>query len=235
MKINGYDISGCNARQHAFTPGHLEVNTNSEWITGAVLPYFEVSHVNMKSFTVTLIVKGASREEIIRNRSDLLAKLLDVVDLELDGFSTKFRAIMTKHSESEISMRRWHKLEISFEGYEYGDQISASGTSSVAVNNPGNVVSPCIVELTPTMGVPEIHLTGICRDRFTGEDMPVTIEDLVTGQTVILDGITGLITENGELKEVEAWELPTMNPGANTVTCDSDKIAITIKTLPLYM
>ncbi len=109
--------------------------------------------------------------------------------------------------------------------------------SMYIVTNPGNVASPAILELTPTIGAASVKITGLCRDSNTGEDLPVTVKNLTTGNKIILDGITGLITENGSLKagDVDMWEMPTLLPGNNTITIDTECTNIKATVLPIYM
>ena len=51
-----------------------------------------------------------------------------------------------------------------------------------------------------------------------------------------MNGETGLITEDGEIKagEVEMWELPSLMPGENTITVD-ENVNLTISFLPRYL
>lgn len=235
MIINNVDISTFQARQQRVSFDHASIKNNSEWAAHSAAPYFEKNSIGMKSFTVELVVKGQNREDIIGNTSSILAMLLDACDLTLDGFTHKFRAILKKHSTAETSMRRWHILKLDFEGYEYGESVTASGASSFQISNPGNIVSPCRVEITPRVGVASASFTGICRDSYTGEDKPVIIENLETNKKVIIDGVTGLITQGGQPKEMELWALPSLVPGSTTITCSSGWIDISVIVTPLYM
>lgn len=234
MTINDIDISMFEARQQRVSFSHANISNNSEWAAHSAVPYFEKNSAGMKTFTVELIVKGDGRETIIRNRSDIIANLLEDCELSLDGFSNKFHAILKKHDATETSMRRWHLLKLEFEGYEHGEEVPASGSSSILVHNPGNLVSPCQVEITPRVGAASIVMTGICRDSYTGEDLPVTIKDLETNKKVILDGLTGLITQDGQLKEADMWTLPSVVPGDTLITCNNDWMDISVYVTPLY-
>ena len=235
MKINGTDIRTFGARQFKVVIGHHDMKNSSEWLPSAVLPYFSPLTMNFKTITVTVNIKCYSRERIIERRSKLLAALLGTVDLELSGFEHKFKVQLTGHRETEVVKDRWHQLELTFNGYEYGDDVVFTGTSSITVKNPGTLPSPCVVEITPTFGSSQIIVGGICRSYVNGDDLPVTIKSLTTGSKVTLNGITGLITEGTALKEVDAWALPSMLPGENTVTCDDSHMNISITVTPIYM
>lgn len=236
MLINGFDVANLNAKQFAVEFSHASIKNDSAWDKGAAAPYFAPTYTGFRSFNVVLYVRGVDREEIIQNCSDIVAKLLEPVNLKLDGFSHFFRATLSgTPSRDERSQRKFHRLTLPFVGYEFGDNVEVSGTTSFTVNNPGNIVSPCRVEITPRSGAASIQLTGICRDSFTGEDLPVTVKDLVTNKTVVIDGLTGLVTQDGAAKEVDAWELPSLKPGSNTITCNNSYMTIKVIVTPLYI
>lgn len=236
MLINGFDVANLNAKQFAVEFTHANIKNDSAWDKGTAAPYFAPTYTGFRSFNVSLNVKGADREEIIQNCSDIVSKLLEPVDLVLDGFAHYFRATLSgTPSRDERSQRQFHRLTLPFIGYEFGREVEVSGTTSFTVTNPGNIVSPCRVEITPRAGAASIQLTGICRDSFTGEDLPVTMKDMVTGRTVIIDGLTGLVTQDGAIKEVDAWELPSVKPGSNTITCNNSYMTVKVIVTPLYI
>lgn len=242
MLINGKNITSHNAKQWRVYIGNREVKNDSEWVRGSPLPFFYGNTAGFKEFTITLMVYGADREDIQHNISDILADLLEPADMILDGYDHKFYGILNKYSvkeHSNHSRHRFQSLELQFSGYEYGEEmsVSVSSVASATITNTGNVISPAILELTPTIGAASIKVTGICRDIVSGADLPVTINELTTGNKIILDGVTGLVTENGKLKaaDVDMWALPTLLPGANTINFGTDKINAVVKVLPLYM
>ena len=236
MKIENTDVSIYGARQFTVTFEHCAIDNESEWMAGAALPFLDHNQVGLKEWTITLRVKGESREGIIQNCSQILALLLEPVELTLDGFSHHFKGTLKSHKRKEKVPKRYHLLELEFEGYECGEEVTVSGKNSLTITNPGNLISPCIVEITPLIGAASITLTGLCRDT-SGADLPITIENLETGKSVILNGLTGLITQAGEQKggEVSIWALPSMKPGENTVTVSNANMTVNVRTIPIYM
>ena len=239
MRIGEIDVSTLHGKQHTVTFSHSQIQNESEWTAGSAVPFFDRNHIGFKEWTVTVVVKDSGREAIIEDCSNILALLIGPVDLTLDGFSHHFRGILKNHDRKENAQRRYHMLELTFEGYEYGTPVvvTGSGASQLTVSNPGNLPSPCQIEITPTVGVASIILHGICRDSSTGEDLPVTVSNLETGKTVILDGLTGLITQEGRQKgmDVTIWALPVMQPGENIVTVNSSRMNLRITTIPVYI
>lgn len=240
MLIGTRDVSEWNARQWNVSIGNHEIENESEWTRGSPLPFFGRNTIGFKTVKVVLLIKDDGREAMNRDRSGILAALLEPAELTLEGFTNKFFGILKKHSFTETVGNRldcWHKLTLEFLAYEFGQTVSASGTGTVTITNPGNIEGPAVIELTPTFGAAAVTMTGVCRNPETGEDDPVTIRNLETGKTIVLDGETGLITQDGELKagDVDIWEMPSVLPGENTITCSTDKITITVKIKPRYM
>lgn len=241
MKIGKKDLSQWHARQWEASIGNHEIENDSDWVRGSPEPYFLKSNIGFKPIKVTVLIKQTGdREGMIRDRSGILSELLEPQELELDGFQNHFRAFLKGHSfEEKVGIRKdlWHKLTLDLLGYEYGEQQSVSGISSITVVNPGNLITPAVVEIIPTLGAASVTISGICRNQETGEDEPVAIRNLSTAQKVILDGESGLITQGGELKagDVDIWELPALKPGENKITCNNEKMNITVRFRPRYM
>ena len=246
MKINGWDIADAGAKQWNVTPGFHSVSNDSEWNRGSPVPVIFQNKIGFKSLKITILVKAdRDRQMILDQCSEILSRLQEPAELELDDFEHKFYGILSKHTLEEnplnipwVKYNRASKLILEFNVYEYTDEepVEASGETEIAVNNPGNILTPAIIEITPQVGVASITLTGICRDHNTGEDLPVIINELETGKTVILDGETGLFTQDGELKkDIEIWGVPTLLPGENKITVDNEWMDIAVRFRPRFM
>ena len=244
MKINGWDIKNASAKQFKVTYGNSSIQNSSEWVKGAATPFLGENYVGFKTMEITLLVKGNGRQDIWKNRSLILSKLLKPVELELDGFAHRFKGILEKHSAKEPTENIWHDIVLTFSGYEYeaqadGSQFSgsASGSTDLIINNQGNLATPATVLITPQIGLASLKLSGIVRDPNTGKDLPVTVKNLTTGKTITIDGETGLMTEDGQRKsgDIETYGLPSLVPGTNTITLDSQHVDITVKYYPRYM
>ena len=243
MLINGKNITEYGkVKQWRVDIKPRKMDHDSEWPRGSPAPIFQAPAATFKEITITLMVYGDGREDILHRISNILADLTDVTELVLDGWEHKFCGVLEEANVKELSdtsRHRFQQLELQFSGYEYGDEVTATanGSETVQITNPGNAVSPAVLEITPTIGAASVEVTGICRDSNTGADLPVTVKNLTTGNKITLDGITGLITEDGELKaeDVDMWELPTLLPGTNTITIDTEYVNMTVKVLPIFM
>ena len=236
MTINGTNISQYGAKQHHFNIGHCDAKNNSEWVNAAPLPHMEVSYVGFKQIDVDFIIKGSGREEIIANRGKLLAAIMEPADIVLDGYSHHFKVIMKSHKENEISMRRFHKLSISFVGYEYGSEVRRTGSGTLSATNPGTIISPVLLSITPVSSKSNVTMTGLCRNPRTGVDLPVHMSTVTAGREIILDGANGLFLEGGYLKpDIDIKYPPAVAPGAVSVVCSDSSAALDMTILPLYM
>ncbi len=252
MKINGWDISEVRAKQWNVTPGFSNIENDSEWQRGSPLPFFVNGSIGFKTIQITILVYGSDRNEILQNCSTFISKMTDSdIILELDGFSHKFCGYMSKHDNKEnplgrlrVTASKMAMVTVEFTCYEYAEQPdgspfseSASGILETVVINPGNIWTPCIVEITPKIGTAEFTVSGINRNPDTGEGLPVVIRNTTQGKKVILDGESGKITEDGVNKsaDVDIWSLPVLIPGANRITLNNTWMDITIKYRPRFM
>lgn len=238
MLIGTWDISEADARQWNVTPGYHSISNDSEWARGHPIPVLFKNEIGFKTLKIVLLIKANGRQDILKRCSQILSHLLEPVELTLDGFEHKFCGILQKHTHSERVMNRWHTFTLEFECYEFSDEIvqKTSGTTDIVISNPGNILTPAVIEIAPQIGTASTTLTGICRDRYTGTDLPVTIKDLETGKVVVLDGETGLITQDGTIKsDIEAWDLPSLIPGDNKITVTSNRMDIAVRFRPRFM
>lgn len=239
MTINSWDISNADAKQWNVTPGFHSVKNESEWISGSPVPLLCKSTTDFKTIKVTLVIKTTGgRQSILGRCSEILSRLLEPAELVLDKFDHNFYGVLTKYSHDEKSMKNWHVLELEFDGYEYAKEEvvqTFSGVSDFVIANPGNIMTPIILQITPQIGSESIEISGICRDENTGADLPVVIRELTTGVPVVLDGTTGLFTEDGEMKDVDIWGLPALMPGNNTITVSDSRMDISVRFYPRFM
>ncbi len=242
MKINGWDIADADARQWNVTPGFHGLKNESEWVPGSQIPALSPNEIGFKRISVRILVKtDGGRLAILGRCSEILSRLISPAELELDGFDHKFYGILAdspKHEEK--SMERWHALTLTFDCYEYGDEIqvpAAQMTDPITVQNPGNILTPAIIEVKPEIDIISVTLTGLCRDVRTGEDLPVVIRDLKKGTAITLDGETGLFTEGvaQKARDIDIWGLPVLAPGENKITSDNPWVDIAVRFKPRYM
>ena len=114
MNINGWDISGAQAKQWNVTPGFSDIENESEWQRGSPLPFFINGSIGWKTIRITFLVYGSDRNEILQNCSTLLSHMMsESVTLELDKFDHKFCGFMSKHdfTENPLAAKPFRRLD----------------------------------------------------------------------------------------------------------------------------
>ncbi len=166
MTINGWDIAEAGARQWNVTFDSSDIDNNSEWIEGSVIPLLFRNHTSFKELTITLMLNGRGREELLLARSNILANLLEPAVIKLDNYSHSFLGIMKKiSSPNEEAMQRFHTLKFTFDCAEFGDMqtYTLEGTTNCILENVGNITGPLICEITALEDIDDYELHGICR------------------------------------------------------------------------
>lgn len=238
MLIGAWDIKEAGARQHRVSFENHSITNNSEWIKGDLLPTINKNTIGFQSIKTVLIIKGNSRKEILEKISQILAHCLESSELSLDGYANHYIVILKKYATEEASVNRWHLLTLEWEGYEVGDLITKEfgNQTSIVIENPGNIVAPMKISIHPTVGVSALIIKGISRNIITDEEYDVVIRNTGTDE-ILLDGETGLITQNGALKseDIDIWELPSLKSGKNTIELSHAGMKVTVLFRPRYM
>ena len=82
-----------------------------------------------------------------------------------------------------------------------------------------------------------LTIKGLCRDVRTGDDLDIVIRNITPEKKIIIDGETGLITEDGKAKieDVDIWALPTLQPGENVIRTNNNWLRIAVNYKPRFM
>lgn len=227
MTINGWNISNASAKQFNVIWGYSEITNKSQWVERANNPVVFDSITGFKPLRIVMVVYGNSREAIRGNISTVLSKLLKPSTIVLDGFTHKFYGYLRAHSAEETAKKRWHVLTLDLEGYEFSSEVSVSGSTSINVNNPGTLTTPAVVTIVPSAGMSSLTITGL------GDT--ITLTGVESGKTIVINGETGLITQNNALRDADLYSMPVVKPGANVVACNRSQATITVAFKPRYM
>lgn len=238
MLIDNINIAQFSAKQWNVKVGHSEIENASEWVPGRLVPVFFRSRSGFKEIEITLLVKGKNREAIISNRGAVLSLLMETRTLTLDGFTHKFRVILKKSSATESSISRFHKLVLTFYGYEFGEEVIEmfESTANIQIQNTGTVYTPLYLEVTPLTAMEELTIAGVCKDQSQVKDEVVILKNLSAQKSIVFDGEIGLLTEDGVIKQdADFWSLPCLAPGVNQIDFSSGQVNVTLKWRPRYM
>ncbi len=190
------------------------------------------SKKQFKKVSIKLLFEGENRDVINNNISNFMSKLINEVDIKFKNLSHFYHVYLMDHTVEDTNFDEWLFLNIEFIGYEYSTQIveTMNRITTKTINVPGNEETPAIVEITPSVGIIDIVLTGL-------SDEPMTIRILTGGKKVIIDGEEGLVTVDGvnKFNDTDMWEFPRLKPGANTITVSRNNVDISIKFKPRWI
>jgi len=232
MLINTIDISNFGAKQLKVDIQTSQLDNESEWLNKTLSPIFLENKIKFKDIKVELIFKGDSRDIILKNISNLMSKLTKEVDLKLDGYSNRYKCILTGNETVKTTSKKAYKKNLEFVGYEYSDELTETMNriTTKTINVLGNTKTPCIVEITPSVSIIDIVITGV-------SDGPMTIRNLTGGKKVVIDGEEGIVTVDGANKfdDTDMWEFPRLKAGSNTITVTRNNVDILIKYKPRFI
>ena len=229
MTINGWEISEAGAKQVNVVWGYSVINPRSVWVGGSPTPVLINPQAGFKPLQIVLSVNGNGRNEIRDNISFLLSKMTGILDIQMDGFLNSFRGTLKNYTAEELSKKRWHKVTLNLEGYEYGDLVTANDTEEVEVENTGTAETPVRIEVSSSVALGSTVIS--CTE--TG--WSITLPGVASGSAAIIDGETGLVTQNGVLLAAVFTELPTVMPGVAHFTASNPGADLTVKFNPRYL
>ncbi|MDC4242595.1 phage tail family protein, partial [Clostridium tertium] len=101
---------------------------------------------------------------------------------------------------------------------------------SKTINVSGNLETPAILELTPSIDLIDLTINGL-------DEEAIILKNLKANKKLIVNGEEGTVTVDGVNKysDTDMWGFPRLKPGANTITVSKNNVDITIKYKPRYI
>ena len=98
------------------------------------------------------------------------------------------------------------------------------------INAIGNLTTPAIIEITPSVYISDIKLEGLADD-------PIIITNIDANKTVIIDGELQKVTVDGVNKysDTDMWDFPRLIPGYNLIKVSRNNCDIKIKYKPRFI
>ena len=232
MKVNGIDARKYNAKQLTVEIQPPAVAVNYEWMTGALQPTEFETDVTMGHLKMCVYFRGRDRNGIIRTMSEFMANFTTACDLELDGYKGKYRGFLTADDFEKTITKKRYKINLEFDGYFYDDEIAVTfdGVTFGSFYMFGSRKTPCILEVYARSALTDYVIKGLWDD-------DITVQSLAGGETVIIDGIRGIVTISGAnaFDVVSLWEFPFIKPGGTVLEFSDDSARVKIRYHPMWI
>ncbi len=233
MQIDGIDVRKFNAKQLTASFEPPKISVEREWIDGAPIPIEFETFVKEGTLKLSILFRGNGRNQIVRNVSEFMSLLTRGVLITVDGYKGYYRGKLTNNSLTKTIVKTRYIVNLTFSGYMMDDEIKNMyrDTKIAQFETIGTRDAPCILEITPTVSMMEYRISGF------GDD-PIIIQNLDAGKTIIVDGESGTVTQDGEnkFKEVDLWEFPVLKHGQKyTIKFSSDKCVNAIRYKPMWL
>ncbi|CEN80943.1 phage distal tail protein [Paraclostridium sordellii] len=234
MLINNINIEKFNARV-------LEVNIQNSSINNlkdfegknTLLPLFFDSKVELNLITVTLLINSLDKRQYYLDKSNLLSNMVKPFEVYFKDRNLRFKCILNGNSDQPSLRQIRGRLQLSFIGYNIENEVTetiTNGVSSKNINGQGNTKVPVILEITPTIDMVDLKITGLSED-------PFIVKNLKGNKTIVINGIEGTVTQDGinKFDDTDMWEFPFLVPGDNLITLSKNTCNIKIKYNPRFI
>lgn len=232
MYANNVNIKNFGATLLNIDIQNSQNETTKEWLKSSSIPTILNQKFYYKSIDVELLIEGSDRADVL-NKASNLKNLFKIATLSFPDIDFLYDCIL--NSDKIVKTVRLNKVKFQCNfssGYAYKNYIveTASRIASKAINVPGNLNTPAIVEITPSIDIIDIVVSGLSNEA-------ITIKNLKQGQKVIVNGEDGTVLQNGlnKFSDTDLWEFPKLSPGASTISFSKTNCDITIKYKPRWI
>lgn len=231
MIINNVDISNYNAQVSSKLIQTRDINIESGNVKDSY--FFLNLEEGMKQIEIRILFKNDTRQAVYKDISDFMLNFKEEATIKFNNLDNYFNVFLIDKNIEETEFEDWLYLNLKVQGYEYGDLVTKefNRITTSTINNPGNINSPCIIEIKPTLvDIQDFIITGLSDD-------PITIKTLRKNETVIIDSLNGTVKvgDNNKYGDTDMWEFPYLKKGINNITFSRNNCNITIKYNPRYL
>ena len=231
MLVNGINIKRYDAKQLKVDIQPPKMEVNCEWMTGAALPIEYNTDVQMGHLKMSVYFRGKDRNRIIRAASEFMQNFKKSCIMELDGYKGKYKGYMTDSDYEKTIAKGRYILNLEFDGYFFDEEIKSifDCVTEKELYRKGTRDAPCVVEVTAKKDLIDYMIEGLNRE--------ITIKELQSGKTLIIDGITGLITVDGisAISNVDIWELPKITKEMSVMRFPNADAMVVIRYNPMWI
>lgn len=231
MKVNGIDTRKYNAKQLTAEVLPPSLAVDYEIVAGAILPTEFETDMKLGTLKLCMYFRGNDRKSLIRNMSEFLENFTKSSVLEVDGYKGMFKAYTASSDYSKMKVKTRYKLNMVLEGYFFDSELNLEydGITQTTIERKGTRKSPAIIEVYAKKALKNYRITGFEED--------IIVEQLAAGQTVIIDGEEGCVTNNGKdaFKSVDLWKFPAITEKKMVLAFSNTDAVVRIRYKPMWI
>lgn len=208
-----------------------EIVIFDDWLRNSLNPLYLGKQEKFKKINLEFVIVDTTDDNCLTDISNLVSQLKRCI-LKFDDIDFYYNCTIVSAEHERLVELGYFKLTVELKsGYAYLPEVTETMnhvlTKSITVL--GNLPSPAIVTITAPINTVLLI--------FTGFSSSITVNDLLANVPVIIDGELGTTLQNGSNKfvDVDMWEFPVLQPGANTITVNSNNCVVTIVYKPKYI
>ena len=232
MIINGIDVRRYGATLLTAETKPPKMTANYEMMSKALLPTEYDTDIPLGSMTMTIYFRGKNRATLERTMSSFMRNFRSSCIMEeIRGFKGKYKGFLTVDDYEKTLEKEKRILTLEFDGFFFDDEAEALFDQKLEgkLYAEGSRDTPCIIEVTAKADLTNYKIT------LNGE--PYTIESLMNGETIVINGKTGKITKEGDnaFGSVDLWAFPKLQTGRNDLAFSTNGARVTVRYSPMWL
>lgn len=231
MNIDGVDIKSFGAILMDKIIQSASLEQVYSWNRNSIIPIHLDRKFTFNILEIKLYFKGVNEDDLKSKISAFINKAKECTIQFDDSFYYKGFLEGTPLSENTLK-KETKKLTIRFLAYRFKAEVTEimNRITSKTINVAGNLETPVIVEVTPSIDLIDLTINGL-------DEESIVLKNLKANKKIIVNGEDGTVLQEGVNKysDTEMWSFPSLKPGVNTITVDKSSVDITIKYKPRYI
>jgi phage-related protein len=203
MLINGllhtvFNITSCDFEVQA-----ADITNYDDWLRNALTPTIVGRKESYKKVLLSCFFRGLTKQAVMESISNLIIAL-EHCTLQPDRTEFYYDCILVTTNIKKYDGTQ-QMLEVELKAaYAYKPAITEAmhNITSKAITVPGNLATPAVVTITPTIDTVSVALTGMSKN-------PIIVNNLHANTPVVIDGEKCTVTEDDIDKNI------TLITGAN--------------------
>lgn len=208
-----------------------KTSSNLQWLKGALTPVCFDTETKFCDIECKFTMEANTEDEFWQKFSEFNKDTIECI-LKFDDINMLYKCYIQGAKEpTRITPYNW-EFTCNWIGYKFSNEIivKIKKEDSKNIKVRGNLKTPAIVEITPSIDLIDLVINGLAND-------PITIKNLHANKKIIINGKEGTVLEEGKNKfeDTDFWEFPFLNTGMNKISLSKNSCDVVIKYEPRYL